>query len=80
MPNPHLKTNMKLQSKWGGEAQRPFSNRIKDVSFSWDEILNFTEKPAPMYSTPMPEPAACLKAEESGVNAEELEFDSSLLN
>jgi arginyl-tRNA synthetase len=82
--NPHLENKHEIAKQMGVGAvifSDLFSNRIKDVSFSWDEILNFDGETGPYVQYTHARTCSLLKkAEESGVNAEELEFDSSLLN
>ncbi len=56
-----------------------FSNRIKDVSFSWDEILNFDGETGPYVQYTHARACSVLRKAEVDIDSN-LEFNSSLLS
>lgn len=53
------------------------SNRIKDVSFSWDEVLNFDGETGPYVQ--YTHARACSVLQKSGMKVENMEFDPAVL-
>ncbi|MGI6527002.1 MAG: arginine--tRNA ligase [Caldicoprobacterales bacterium] len=81
--NPNLENKLEVAQQMGVGAvifSDLFSNRIKDVSFSWDEILNFDGETGPYVQYTHARACSVLrKAEESGIMVQ-ADFDSSLLS
>ncbi|MGI6569782.1 MAG: arginine--tRNA ligase [Caldicoprobacterales bacterium] len=81
--NPNLENKHEVAQQMGVGAvifSDLFSNRIKDVSFSWDEILNFDGETGPYVQYTHARACSVLrKAAESGSKAA-ADFDSSLIS
>jgi len=80
--NPNLENKYEIAKQMGVGAvifSDLYSNRIKDVSFSWDEVLNFDGETGPYVQYTHARACSVLrKAADAGVKADG-EFDSSLL-
>lgn len=81
--NPNLENKHEVAQQMGVGAvifSDLSSNRIKDVSFSWDEILNFDGETGPYVQYTHARACSVLrKAEESGAKLQ-ADFDSSLIS
>lgn len=78
--NPNLENKEEVARQMGVGAiifSDLFSNRIKDVSFSWEEVLNFEGETGPYVQ--YTHARACSLIRRAGQEAE-YEFDSSLLS
>jgi arginyl-tRNA synthetase len=80
--NPNLEDKEKIAQQIGVGAvifSDLFSNRIKDVSFSWDEILNFDGETGPYVQYTHARACSVLRKANIAEGTKESEFDSKLL-